>query len=162
MKNFDEVEKELYEQITGKQAPAFEVRKEDDLYLVGPFWLVADSLKELLNCNFKLLNEKFLVDYQGNYVNRVPRSQFTHKGIWETKYKGKYNQVSFDYYPRGRVSYDREENVICVNIPSRLKAIQNHIVNVLAKEYGFKAPDIKIRYTDPTQQGQVHYNFTLK
>lgn len=156
------VDKKINEALEQELAAAYEVRKEDDLYLIGPFWLIADSLKELLNCNFTLLAEKFLVDYQGNYVNRVPRSQFTHKGIWETKYKGKYNNVSFDYYPRGRISYDKEENVICVNIPIRLKAIQTHIVNVLAKEYGFKAPDIKIRYTDPTQQGQVHYNFTLK
>ena len=53
----DQVEKELYEQITGKQAPAFEIRKEDDLYLIGPFWLVADSLKELLRLSRQLCKQ---------------------------------------------------------------------------------------------------------
>ncbi len=133
--------------------PLNEVKKEDNLYLVGPFWLISKSLEELNKGNFELLAYKFLVDYNGNYETRVPKSQFTHKGIWENEIK---RPESYDYFPRGRVSCNHGDTTI--NIPKGLN--ERLILERLAKEYGFKASDVNVKYTDPTSGN--HYTFSLK
>ena len=45
----DEVDKELLELVSES---AYEMRKEDDLYLVGPFWIIGKSVEEINKGNF--------------------------------------------------------------------------------------------------------------
>ena len=130
-----------------------EMRKEDNLYLVGPFWLIAKSLEDLNEGNFEIISRKFLIDYEGNYQNRVPKSQFTHKGIWENEIK---RQEAFDYLPRGRVS--RNHGDTTVNIPAGLN--EKVVIERLAKEYDFDTTTANVKYTDPTSGN--HYTFNLK
>lgn len=133
---------------------ANEVRKEDNLYLIGPFWIVGNSIEEINQGNFTILAEKFLVDFQGNYVNRVPKSQFTHAGIWKTKYERSYNR-EYDYYPRGRIA--AQGNQLTVNLPRGLN--ESLIIARLAKEFDFDSTLVTIKYTDPTSG--AHYSFRL-
>ena len=148
------VEKEINDALEAELS-AYEIRPEDNLYLIGPFWIISDSIEELNKGNFNVIFETFLVDYEGNYVNRVPRSQFTHKGIWENKYKSNYNNVSFDYFPRGRISFYQGKTTL--NIPKGLN--ETLVIESLSKIYDFdKSSDIK--YTDPTSGN--HYSFQLK
>lgn len=135
-----------------------EVRKEEDLYLVGPFWFIGTSLSEINAGNFELLSEKFLIDWEGNYRNRVSKSEFTHKGIWETKYKSKYSGVSYDYYPRGRVSFNSKTKEFGINIPKGLN--EELIIQIIAKDFGINTGKLKVKYTDPTSGN--HYSFSLK
>lgn len=151
----DKIEKELVELIK-REKSAFEVRKEDDYYFVGPFWIISDSVEELNKGNFKLIIETFLVDYGGNYLNRVPRSQFTHKGIWESKYKNNYGNLPFDYYPRGRISFYNGQ--IFVNIPRGLN--ETLVIKALSEPYDFDYNIVTVKYTDPTSGN--HYSFQLK
>ena len=42
-----------------------EVRKEDDLYFIGPFWIIGKSVEDINNGNFSLICEKFLINWGG-------------------------------------------------------------------------------------------------
>ena len=139
-----------------KTKSATEVRKEDDLYFVGPFWIIGNSLKEIFKGNYKILSEKFLYTYDGLPVKKVSPSNFTHKGIWEKKYKLLYNNIDFDYYPRGRVS--EKEGKSFLNIPETLN--KDFLIKALQKEYNIKTDFSGIKFTD-TASGN-HYNFKLR
>ena len=132
-----------------------EIRKEDDLYFVGPFWILGASLDEINKGNFVFLAEKFLVDYEGKSVSKVPQSQYTHKGIWNSQYK-KELDVEYDYYPRGRVSQKHGEAYL--NIPSGLN--KEIIIPKIKREYDIKQDFALIKDTDPTTGN--HYSFLLK
>ena len=67
-----------------------EIRKDDDCYYQGPFWIVADSFKEILRGNFEILSEKFLCDYAGNDLSITSKSSKVHKKIWINKYQNTY------------------------------------------------------------------------
>ena len=147
---YDELSK-LYE-----EESLTEVRKEDDLYLIGPFWIIGKSLAVINDGNFDILSEKFLINWEGEYQSRVTKSEFTHKGIWENKYKSKYG-VAYNYYPRGRVSFNSKTKEFCINIPKGLN--EDLILPVIAKEYGINVGRLKVKYTDPTSGD--HYTFSL-
>lgn len=128
-----------------------EVRKEDDYYFIGPFWIIANSLNELNKGKFDIKAYKFLVDYEGNYLERVPKSQFTHKGIWENEN----HSFLYNYYPRGRVSIDK--GITYVNIPKGLN--EKLVIDALSKSYSFDKSKVVIKHTDPTSGN--HYNFLM-
>ena len=132
-----------------------EIRKEDDLYLIGPFWLIGESVDNILNGNFIILSERFLADFEGNVIHRVPKAQFTHKGTWEMKYKNFYG-VDYNYFPRGRIS--QKEGKAYLNIPD---SINNPLITErLKKEFDIKKDFDMIKNTDPTTGN--HYSFQLK
>ena len=137
---------------------ANEVRKEDNLYLVGPFWIIADSLSSLNSGNFEIIAKKFLVDYDGNYDKAVTRPEFTHKGIQEKEYQSLYPNKAYDYFPRGRVSWDAKDKKIWVNIPRGLN--EKAVLPEIAKIYDFDLSLAIIKYTDPASGN--HYSFRLQ
>lgn len=131
-----------------------EVRKEDDLYFIGPFWIIGNSLSEINKGNFNLIAEKFLVDYNGIPVQKVPKLQFTHKGIWEARYKSTFGK-EYNYYPRGRISF--KEGEWYLNIPDKLN--KDIVVPKIKQEYDIKENFEMIKSTDPTTGN--HYSFEL-
>lgn len=133
-----------------------EVRKEEDLYLMGPFWIIGKSLADINKGNFDFLPEKFLIDWEGNYQNKVSKSEFTHKGIWETKYQANY-KVAYNYYPRGRVSFNSKTKEFGINIPKGLN--EELILPIIMKEYGINESKVNVKYTDITSGD--HYSFLL-
>lgn len=137
---------------------ATETRKEDDLYAVGPFWFIGDSLSEINAGKVELIAKVFLVDYNGKYAVRVPQSQFIHKGIWETDIGKFYVGKTYDYFPRGRVSFDAKEKKIWVNIPKGLN--EQLLLPLVAKKYDFDLSEAIVKYTDPTSGN--HYQFLLQ
>lgn len=94
---------EIANEMLNRELAATESRKEDDLYFQGIFWVVADSFEDILNNNFKLISEKFLVDYSGKLQQPFDSKFWSHKDIWEKKYETEYNGVGYKYYPRGRI-----------------------------------------------------------
>lgn len=133
-----------------------EMRKEDNYYLVGPFWIIGKSLEEISKGNFQILARKFLVDYEGDYISRVPRSQFLHLHIWK-EYQSQFGNVSYNHFPRGRVSWNSEEHKAWINIPEGLN--ESMILKKIQEEYDIK-DDYVVRHTDPTSDN--HYTFLLK
>lgn len=131
-----------------------EVKKEDDLYLVGAFWVIGKSVEDINAGRFKILSEKFLADYDGDVINRVPRAEFTHKGIWEKKYQGVYG-VPYDYFPRGRVS--QKQGIAYLNLPNGVNT--QIVVDAIRKEFDVHSDFALIKCTDPTTGG--HYSFRL-
>lgn len=131
-------------------------RKEDDYYYQGPFWIIADSFKDIHRGEFSLLGDRHLCNYAGEYVNdSTSKSAKTHKKLWE-QYASQYNNVDFAYYPRGRVAvYDGTAfihlNSKC-NIPS--------VIDAIVKMYNIDRLDIELDFND-TYQGS-HYDFQLK
>lgn len=140
-----------------KSSSLYEVRKEDDLYYQGPFWIIADSFRDIQLGKFSLLGEKYLSDYGGNYKEtNLSKSARTHKKIWDSKYKSQYGNVEYTYYPRGRVAIYQGTAYIHINSKCNIPSI----IDTIVKEYSIDKLTLEIDLND-TYQGS-HYDFQLK
>lgn len=129
------------------------VKASDDLYFNGVFWVIANSYRDILIGNFKLKTHKYLVDINGNEIEKSSKSSKTHKHVWGD------NSLPYDYYPRGRVNiYDGE---VFINLNSRINLPQ--VINKIIEEFGIKKliDKITIYDIDNIQDGN-HYDFKLK
>lgn len=150
------IDKEVNEMLN-RELSATEVRKEDDFYYVGPFWIIGQSVEEINRGNFELLAPtKVLVNWDGEYVTKVAKTEFLHKHLWN-KYKSKYNNVEYNYFPRGRVSFDATSKKVWINIPHGLN--EEIVLSALIKEF-YVSSSYEVKYTDPTSGN--HYAFDLK
>lgn len=91
-----------------------EIKKEDDFYFNGCFWIKANSFVDILNGNFELIGTRFLVNDSGEEVNGTSVSSKTHQNVWEKEFKDKY-AVGYTFYPRGRVQHYRGKTWININ-----------------------------------------------
>lgn len=132
-----------------------EVRKEDDLYFEGPFWIISPSMEELNKGNFTILSNQYLVDFYGKPVLPLPRYQSTHEYIWNSKYKDSFGVHPYNYYPRGRVVF--KEGKVYLNIPKGLP--DDLIKKEVARKFDYDEFD-NVFYKDPTSGN--HYTFELK
>lgn len=135
-----------------------EVRKEDDLYYNGVFWVVADSVIDILKGNFKLVGKKFPVDYEGNYIENNTTKSMTHKYIWEEEFAEKYNNVPFNYFPRLRC------NVYQGQVFINLHSITNlpKVIDAITKECNYSKLDNGYEIDNNDELQGSHYNFLLK
>lgn len=109
------------------------VRKEDDSYYEGPFWIVADSVKEIYQGKFKLIGECVPVDYIGNYLNEKLKKKgaTSHKKLWkESSYSEWNGTYEYNYFPRGRVRIHNGEVYVHINSKMNTPRIINAIDNV--------------------------------
>lgn len=135
----------------------FCVRKEDDLYYQGPFWIIAESFKDILRGDFKIIGEKYVCNYDGNYTDdKTSKNQKTHKYLWNNKYKLQYNQDDYTFYPRGKVSIYQGTAFIHINSRCNIPKVIDKIIN----DYNISKLEIEIDLND-TYQGS-HYDFKLK
>lgn len=132
-----------------------EVRKEDDLYFEGPFWIISPSMEELNKGNFTVLSNQYLVDFYGKPVLPLTRYQSTHEYIWNSKYKDSFGVHPYNYYPRGRVVF--KDGKVYLNIPKGLP--DDLIKKEVARKFDYDEFD-NVFYKDPTSGN--HYTFELK
>ena len=131
-------------------------RKEDELYYQGPFWIIADSFKDIHRGKFKLIGEQLLTDFSGNYINdATSKSQKTHKKVWE-EYKSQYKDVDYTFYPRGRVAIYEGTAFIHINSKCNIPSVIDAIIDM----YHLDKLEIEVDLND-TYQGS-HYDFQLK
>ena len=92
-----------------------EVKKEDDVYFQGAFWIKGNSVKDIIRGNFELICEKRLCDFNGKDVNILAsKNSLNHKNLWKNEFGAQHGDKSFDYYPnpgpilkRGRIASRR-------------------------------------------------------
>lgn len=133
-----------------------EVKKTDDLYFMGPFWLVAPQFKGILRGKFRLIGERFLCDYKGNDLSEVSKNSQRHKSLWNRKIKSQLNSdKEFDYYPRGRVTIYNGTAFIHLNSLCNTPYIIGKVIDY----YEINKLDIEIELNDQIQGS--HYNFKL-
>lgn len=131
-------------------------RKEDELYFQGPFWIIADTFKDILRGKFALICEKYPCDYNGEYENsNLSKSQKTHSRIWKEKYSKLYNTDDYTFYPRGRVSVYRGTAFIHINSRCNIPSVIDKVI----EEYCIGNLQLEIDLND-TYQGS-HYDFKL-
>lgn len=135
----------------------FGARKEDYLYYQGPFWIIADTFKDIHRGKFVLLGEPLLCDYHGNYVNdTTSKSSKTHKRIWDSDYAPEYDEVDYIYYPRGRVAIYEGTAFIHLNSKCNIPSVIDAIID----KYQIDKLEVEIDLND-VYQGS-HYDFQLK
>ena len=133
-----------------------EVKKEDDLYFQGAFWITGDSVKDIIRGNFKLVCEKRLCDINGKDVNITgSKNSLSHKNLWKNEFGKDQNDKSFDYYPRGRVSIYK--GTAFIHIHSILHTPT--IVDAIIEEYGIDKLEVEVERNDILQGS--HYDFLL-
>ena len=91
-----------------------EVRKECGSYFAGAFWIVADSVHEMLIGNFEIVGERLMTSFDGVRNRDREIKLQTHQNLW-SEYKADYENKPYDYYPRGRVSVYKCKAYININ-----------------------------------------------
>ena len=132
-----------------------EVRKEDNNYFEGSFWIIADSVDKLLCGYFDIIGQKELTTYEGIRNRDRNVKLLTHKQLWDS-YKKNYNNVYYDYYPRGRVSVYNGKAYININSICNTPKVIDSIMSF----YCIRDLDYEISYNDVNQGS--HYDFKLK
>lgn len=133
-----------------------EVRKEDDLFYQGAFWIIGDSIDEIKKNNFKLLTYKLLSDYNGNYAQTIEsKNSLSHRRLWDDLNPFEDKTIPWNFYPRGRVAI--YNGTAYIHIHSLFN--QPSIIDKIIEEYGVDKLDIFIDMND-TNQGS-HYDFLL-
>ena len=136
-----------------------EVRKEDDLYFSGAFWIVADSFKDiLLNNNIKIVGEQIATNYDGSYAQVIPSLRgLTHKRLWADKFQSELTcSFEYNYYPRGRVGIHKGLAYInlpveCINAP--------HLIDLIRRFYGIEKLEYEVIPQDSSKMD--NYMFEL-
>lgn len=126
-----------------------EVRKEDDYYFEGPFWVVGDSIKSIRQNKFKLIAVKSACTADGKVIGSNEQA-IQHKKLWPEYGDGVHSAT---YYPRGRVSIYK--GTAYVNITPILNDAD--IIDAIIKEYCLDKLDIDIE----CKYG-AHYNFEME
>ena len=132
-----------------------EVRKEDDLYFQGGFWIKGESVREIKKGNFQLIGIKLPTYHSGEYVNLDrSKSSLTHKRLW-SEYNEGYEDKPFNYLPRGRVAIHK--GVAYIHLNSLFN--QPSIIDKIIEEYNLDKLELEFDFND-TYQGS-HYDFLL-
>lgn len=133
-----------------------EVRKEEDLYYQGAFWIKGESIREIKRGQFKLVGAKLPCQYTGEYLD-LGRSKgsLTHRRLWPEYNRG-YEDKPYNYLPRGRVAI--YEGVAYIHLNSLFN--QPSIIDAVIEEYSLEKLEIELDFND-TYQGS-HYDFLLK
>ena len=132
-----------------------EVRKEDDFYYTGAFWIVAESFSDIMRGNSRIIGNKILTDYNGDIQQSiVSKRSLSHKSLWEHKFKEELkSNEAFDYYPRGRVGLINGMAYININLHCNMPKIIDTILDMY--EIRKLDPEIIMEHGD-------HYKFKLK
>ncbi|MEG2541051.1 MAG: hypothetical protein RSB59_04685 [Clostridia bacterium] len=137
------------------------VRKEDEIYFEGTWWLIAKSMDDLLMGNYEIVGEMYSVDYNGNYIGaRNSTMMQEHMDIW-SKYSKKYTvdgkEVPYNYFPRGRVAI-MDGGKAYIYMPK--KAFTPNIYDAIKRRHNLKNLDVHLS-SQSSERGE-HYEFMLK
>lgn len=132
------------------------LRKEDDLYFQGDFWINGNSVKEIKRGRFEVIGITLPCDFSGKYVSDIGRSKssLTHKRLW-SEYAKELSDKPFNYLPRGRVSI--YNGIAFIHLNSLFN--QPYIIDAIVEKYCIDKLDIELDFND-TYQGS-HYDFLL-
>lgn len=134
-----------------------EVRKEDDLYYHGVFWIVADSYRDIQRGNFAFVGEKIPCSYAGERTrDSFDGRSKTHKSLWKANNGYGYSDKPYDYFPRGRVSI--YQGTAYVNIHGLCNTPK--VVNAIIREFNLQNLELELECNDETQGH--HYDFKLE
>ena len=119
-----------------------EVIKEDDSYYQGAFWIIGNSMDDIINKNkFHLCCHKILSNYDGSMIDKIEsKRSLSHERLWNSKYKVIENSDKpFNYYPRGRVGISN--GIAYINIINDCDT--TNIINHIIDEYKISKLEIK-------------------
>lgn len=131
-----------------------EVRRQDDLYYQGAFWIRGNSVLDIKRGNFQIDGIQIPSDYEGHVTTSKSKNSLSHKNLWKEFNKENEN-VSFNYYPRGRVAIYKGKAVIHINSLFN----QPDIIDAIIDKYSLDKLDIEIECNDIIQGS--HYDFLL-
>lgn len=136
-----------------------EVRKDDNLYFCGAFWIQSDSFLNIQRGKFNLISCKSLCDYNGNIISDKSKNSQSHKNLWKNEIAKKFGceELPFDYYPRGRVCI--YNGVAFIHLNSKCNTPK--IINCIIQDYELESfgNNIEIELNDEVQGS--HYDFLL-
>lgn len=129
-----------------------EVRKEEDNYFQGAFWIIGDSMKDIIeNENYHLCCHKILSDYNGKMIDKInSKRSLSHKRLWNDIYKIKENSdKDYNYYPRGRVGISN--GIAYINIIN--DCYKEFIIRDIVKEYEISKLQLQIELVNEFSDG---------
>lgn len=134
-----------------------EIRKEDDIYYQGAFWIKGDSINNIKKGQFEIIGVELPCDYNGQYVNLFGKSKndLTHKKLWP-EYAMELKNEPFNYLPRGRVSI--YNGIAFIHLNSLFN--QPNIIDAVVNKYCISKLELELDFND-IYQGS-HYDFILK
>jgi len=131
-----------------------EVRKQDDLYYQGAFWIKGNSVVDIKRGKFNIDGIQIPSDYEGHVTTSRSKNSLSHKNLWKEFNDGEEN-VPFNYYPRGRVAIYKGKAFIHINSLFN----QTDIIDAIVDKYGIAKLDTEIECNGVIQGS--HYDFLL-
>ena len=133
-----------------------EVRKEDNIYYQGAFWIIGDNVKYIKRGNFTIRGIQIPSTYDGEYLRSfVSKASLTHKRLWFS-YSNGFEDKPWNYFPRGRVAIYKGTAYIHLNSLFN----QPDIIDKIIEMYKIRDLEIEIDLNDAYQGS--HYNFLLE
>lgn len=120
-----------------------EVRKEEDLYFKGPFWVKGESIDAIKMGSFTIEDYKVPCDFDGNIIQG---EDLTHSQI----------KTDFDYYPRGRVGIYKGTAYINIHSILNQPDIIDEVINI------FNLSKLKVAVKHEDGKAGHHYGFKLQ
>lgn len=137
-----------------------EVRKEDDAYYQGAFWIIGNSVKEIKSNNYRIIGKQILSNYNGDYIENIKsKNSLTHRKLWNSLNPLEDKQIPWNFFPRGRVSIYNGIAYIHLNSLFNQPSIVDSIIKIYHLEK-LGQENIQVDLND-TYQGS-HYDFLLK
>lgn len=131
-----------------------EVRKEDNLYYQGAFWIKGTSVRDIKKGNYDIIGIKIPSNYKGDMITDRSKSSLTHKRLWAEYNKG-FEDKPYNYFPRGRVAI--YNGVAYIHLNSLFN--QPNVIDDIIKIYNLNKLEIELDFND-TYQGS-HYDFLI-
>jgi len=104
---------------------------------VGVFWVCDDGENLDIIWDTEEYEEGWVSDFGDEFI----LYEKTHKGVWkrlsEKFFDGKYACFAYNDFPRGRVSYDSDEEVFMVDCDKVLKKGLSEIKPKIKEYFGF-------------------------
>lgn len=134
------------------------VKKEDDRYYSGSFWIIADSIESIRLNKFEIVGEKIKVDY---YANRIKGEKFPmqDKKLWkEPEYSKWNNDYEYDYFPRGSITPC--EGIAFIYIHREMN--MPNVIDAIIKEYELENLSVEVHCLEEGEEGSILDDFKLK
>lgn len=134
-----------------------DVRREDDQYYEGCFWIIANTFEDIIKNKFNIEYSKYLVNYEGTPSSDISRKDKVHQTIWNNSLKYKYDGKDYTYYPRGRVTVYNGKTYINITPKINLPYVIDKIFEIYDLDRFNKSSEIEI-----IDEDTKHYQFELK
>lgn len=113
--------------------------------VVGVFWVCDDGKKLDLIYDTEAYSSDYVSDFGDEFIVYEKQDTDVWKSLKKKFFDGKYEEYEYDDFPRGRVTFDSEDDVYIVDCDKKLKRGLPEIKEALKKIFPFENQRVSYR-----------------